>query len=189
LKFTVIQLCINIDQDYIEDLFEDFKEFIDTFTNEENTVLLIDILDILRQFLEKMTVDVIYGAKSLIIKTLDLIAYKGPKSQELYEKLGDFLGVALNISNEENCGELMRDVFDSLKSIVTEVKFYKGIENKKTINALVNLITHVLKVCNDEVSIMAIKCLKFLVSTLDYSYFEEQKNQIYGVILRALCYK
>ncbi len=170
-------------------MFEDFQEYIETFTSEENTEIIIDLLDILRQFLEKMTVDVIYGAKNLIIKSLNLISYKGPKSQELYEKLGDFLSIALNISNEENCGELMRDVFDSLKQIVTEVKFYKGIENKKTINALINLITHVLKVCNDEVSIMAIKCLKFLVSTLDHSYFEDQKNQIYGVILRSLSYK
>ena len=97
--------------------------------------------------------------------------------------------MVLNISNEENCGALMRNVFQVLKAIVTEVKFYKGIENKKTINALVNLITNVLKVCNDEVSIMAIKCLKFLVSTLDHSYFQEQKSQIYGVILRSLGYR
>ena len=83
----------------------------------------------------------------------------------------------------------MRDVFQALKSIVTKSKYYKGIENKKTINALINLITNVLKVCNDEVSIMAIKCLKFLVSTLDHSYFEEQKNQIYGVLLRSLSYR
>ena len=95
----------------------------------------------------------------------------------------------LNISDEEHCGALMRDVFEKLKKVVLETKYYKGIENKKTISALIGLITNVLQYCNSEVSIMAVRCLKFMICTLDQSYFDEQKNHIYGVILRALSYR
>ncbi len=93
MKFTIIQLCINIDQEYLDDLFDDLKEYLRQFEEDQNSSLLIDLLDILRQFLEKMTVDIIFSAKSIVIQSLDMISYRGPNSQELYEKLGDFLGV------------------------------------------------------------------------------------------------
>ena len=55
--------------------------------------MLMDLLDIMRQFLEKMTVDVILSAKEIVIRSLDLISYRGPNNHLLFEKLGDFLGV------------------------------------------------------------------------------------------------
>lgn len=78
-----------------------------------------------------------------------------------------FNKLVLGISNEENCAILMTDVFKELKKIVTETKFYRGIENEKTLGALINLISQVIKVSNDEVAIMSLKCLKFLALTLD----------------------
>lgn len=95
----------------------------------------------------------------------------------------------LNISNDDHCGRLMKNIYDTLKSIVSEKKFYAGIESKETINAFIKLITSVLDVCNAEVSIMAVRCLKFLVTKLRKDYFKEYCNIIYGTILRILSYK
>jgi len=95
----------------------------------------------------------------------------------------------LNISKDEHCGALMKNIYDNLKQIVTEKKFYAGIENKETINAFIKLITSVLEVCNGEVSIMGVRCLKFLVTKLNKSYFAEHSHVVYGIILRALSYK
>ena len=55
--------------------------------------MLIDLLDILRLFLEKMPIDVILASKPLVIKTMDFIAYRGSNADRLYDKLGEFLEV------------------------------------------------------------------------------------------------
>jgi hypothetical protein len=95
----------------------------------------------------------------------------------------------LGVTNEETCGPLMKDVLYKLKSVVNEEKFFKGIETEETFSALMRLITNVLFSCNSETSILALRCLKFLVHTLSASEFEKHKSQLYGVILRALSYR
>lgn len=95
----------------------------------------------------------------------------------------------LNIAKDEHCGELMKNIYETLKEIINEQKFYAGIEDKDTISSFIKLITSVLEVCNSEVSIMAVKCLKFLILKLNPKYFVEHGSLLYGILLRALNYK
>lgn len=95
----------------------------------------------------------------------------------------------MNILKDEHCGDMMKSIYETLKTVINEKKSYAGIHDKETISAFIKLIVSVLEVCNGDVSVMALKCLKFLVLKLNPAYFATHCNLIYGVILRTLNYK
>lgn len=187
--FATSELCSHVDgvrqQQLIDDLYADLRQAI----IKQRTPRLLNLLTLMRLYFQKMLLDTVIAGQKLTIESLELIAYRGPDADQVYSELGRFLQVMLNISKDEHAGGLMRSIYDTLKRVINENKFYAGIENKETIGAFVRLITSVLEVCNSDVSIMALKCLKFLVTKIDKSFLTEHSTAVYGVLLRTLSYK
>lgn len=95
----------------------------------------------------------------------------------------------LTFIEDEESGSLMKDVFYKLKTIVKSKKNYEGLQQEKTVHALLSLITKVLQSANNEICIMAIKSLNFILLTVDKEIFEREKVTVYGFLLRALVYR
>jgi hypothetical protein len=189
IVFTAAELCANVESSRLPDLIEDLDAEFRSARDSANTPRLLNLLTLMRLYFYRMPIETIISGQQLSIDSLELIAYQGPDAQAVYNELGPFLQVMLNISKDDRCGPLMKSIYETLKRVITERKFYAGIENKETIASFVRLITSVLEVCNGEVSQMALKCLKFLVTRLRKEYFLDHATTLYGVLLRALSYR
>jgi hypothetical protein len=187
--FMTAELCSHVDHSKVPDLIQDLDQEFQKALTAKDTPRLIDLLTLMRLYFEKMPVETIVAAQRLSISSLELVAYQGANATQVYNELGRFLQVMLSVSSDDRRGPLMTAIYETLKRVINETKVYAGVENKETIASFVKLITSVLEVCNAEVSNMALKCLKFLVTKLGKKYFADHATSLYGVMLRALSYR
>lgn len=187
--FMAAELCSHVDQSKLPELIQDLDQEFQKARVAKDTPRLVDLLTLMRLYFEKMPVETIVAAQRLSIGSLELVAYQGADASRVYNELGRFLQVMLSVSSDDRRGPLMTAIYETLKRVINETKVYAGVENKETIASFVKLITSVLEVCNAEVSNMALKCLKFLVTKLGKQYFADHATALYGVMLRALSYR
>jgi hypothetical protein len=87
------QMCAAVESQNLDKLFRDLLARFEGYIKTSNSSMLLKTLEILKNFFEKVTIDIVARQRALISLSLSLVAYQGDQASEIYNALGRFLTV------------------------------------------------------------------------------------------------